>query len=50
MNAFAAARESGREDELRGELVTLFGAQNVSQDPERTEIPATFLRVTAVKS
>ena len=50
MNAFAAARESGREDELRDELVTLFEAQNVSQDPNRTEIPATFLRVTAVKS
>ena len=49
MNAFAAARESGREDSLRQELVTLFEAQNTSADPDRTEIPATFLRVTARK-
>jgi SAM-dependent methyltransferase len=49
MNAFAAARESGREEALREELVALFDAQNVSADPGRTEIPATFLRVTAVK-
>ncbi len=49
MNAFVAARERGSEEALRGELVTLFEAQNVSQDPGRTEIAATFLRVTAVK-
>lgn len=49
MNAFAAARESGREEALREELIALFEGQNVSADPGRTEIPATFLRVTAVK-
>ena len=44
MNAFAAAAEDGREDELRSELETLFTEQNTSTDG--TSIPATFLRVT----
>ncbi|NJC04518.1 SAM-dependent methyltransferase [Sphingomonas kaistensis] len=49
MNAFAAARDSGRDGELERELVDLFERQNGSGDPQRTEIPATFLRVTATK-
>lgn len=46
MNAFEAAEKSGRSRELRQELETLFAAQNTSTDPNRTDIPATFLRVT----
>lgn len=46
MNAFEAARANGREKELRSELDRLFLAQNRSGDPQRTSIPATFLRVT----
>ena len=46
MNAFAAAAENGRTDELERELVVLFEAQNESPDAGRTSIPATFLRVT----
>lgn len=46
MNAFAAAGEKGRADELRRELETLFESQNASGSPDRTRIPATFLRVT----
>lgn len=49
MNAFAAARESGREEALRDELVGLVEAQNRSGVPDRTEVAATFLRVTARK-
>lgn len=48
MNAFAAAREAGREEELQTELIALFERQNASVDASRSEIPATF-RVTAVK-
>jgi ubiquinone/menaquinone biosynthesis C-methylase UbiE len=46
MNAFDAAGKNGREEELRKELEELFASQNRSTNPERTEIPATFLRVT----
>lgn len=46
MNAFDAADKSGRSRELRQELETLFLQQNTSTDPDRTDIPATFLRVT----
>jgi SAM-dependent methyltransferase len=46
MNAFDAAAEAGRTDELERELVALFEAQNESQDSGVTSIPATFLRVT----
>jgi SAM-dependent methyltransferase len=46
MNAFDAARQSGRADELFGELDELFNGQNTSTDPATTTIPATFLRVT----
>jgi hypothetical protein len=46
MNAFAAAAETGREEELHRELDRLFNAQNQSGDPGRTTIPATYLKVT----
>jgi SAM-dependent methyltransferase len=44
MNAFEAAEKDGREDDLQGELETLFNEQN--QGNGSTSIPATFLRVT----
>ena len=47
MNAFEAARKAFRERELAQELSELFEAQN--QGGERTEIPATFLKVTVRK-
>ncbi|MBY0274916.1 class I SAM-dependent methyltransferase [Candidatus Binatia bacterium] len=46
MNAFAAAEESGRADELQSELEDLFASQNASPHPDTTSIPATFLRVS----
>ena len=49
MNAIDAADRDGRGDDLRAQLGALFDAQNQSGDPGRTEIPATFLRVTATK-
>jgi len=48
MNAFEAAANTGREAELEAELTALFEAQNRGGDA-RTEIPATFLKVTVVK-
>lgn len=47
MNAFEAAEKNGRAEQLAEELKTLFVAQNKGGD--RTEIPATFLKVTATK-
>jgi SAM-dependent methyltransferase len=47
MNAFDAARKDGREEQLQQELTDLFEAQDHGGD--RTEIPATFLKVTANK-
>jgi SAM-dependent methyltransferase len=47
MNAFDAAARDGRADQLAEELEALFAAQN--QGGESTEIPATFLKVTATK-
>jgi SAM-dependent methyltransferase len=44
MNAFAAAAKDGRSDDLRGELVGLFEAQDQGA-PNGTVIPATFLKV-----
>ena len=44
MNAYAAARADGREEDLQAELETLFNEQNTIEDG--TAIPATFLRVT----
>jgi SAM-dependent methyltransferase len=49
MNAFEAAEKSGKQSQLRQELETLFAAQNTSGDPQRTVIPATYLRVTVAK-
>ena len=48
MNAFEAAGKEGREEQLQGELTELFESQN--QGDERTEIPATFLKVTVTKA
>ena len=48
MNAFEAAANTGREAELEAELTALFESQNRGGDA-RTEIPATFLKVTVVK-
>lgn len=47
MNAFEAAAKDGRAAELERELTDLFETQN--QGGGRTEIPATFLTVTALK-
>lgn len=47
MNAFEAAAAAGREEELADELQSLFNAQNKGGD--RTEIPATFLKVIVQK-
>jgi SAM-dependent methyltransferase len=47
MNAFEAAEKNGRSEQLAEELSNLFVAQNKGGD--RTEIPATFLKVTATK-
>jgi ubiquinone/menaquinone biosynthesis C-methylase UbiE len=49
MNAFDAAEKSGRQSELRSELDELFTAKNTSGDPNRTIIPATYLRVTVAR-
>jgi SAM-dependent methyltransferase len=45
MNAFAAAEQNGKAEDLAKELVALFAAQNRSTDGT-CSIPATFLRVT----
>lgn len=45
MNAFEAAEKEGRADALYGELTALFARENASGDPQRTEIPAAFLKV-----
>jgi SAM-dependent methyltransferase len=46
IKAFEAARQQGRADELRSELVQLFERQNQCQYPGVTLISATFLKVT----
>jgi hypothetical protein len=46
MNAFAAAEEHGRAEDLQRELEELFVRENRSGDTQTTSIPATFLRVT----
>jgi SAM-dependent methyltransferase len=48
MNAFEAAAKDGREEQLAAELTELFNAQN--KGGERTEVPATFLKVTVRKA
>ena len=47
MNAFEAAEKTGKAEQLAEELSNLFVAQNKGGD--RTEIPATFLKVTVTK-
>lgn len=49
MNAFEAAEKNGRASELLAELIQLFENQNKSDDPARTSVSATFLRVTVTK-
>ncbi len=46
MNAFAAAEQDGRADELKKRLDELFVKENRSTIPGTTSIPATFLQVT----
>jgi len=48
MNAFEAAALSGRDAELQAELEQLFEAENRGE-PDRTEIPANFLKVMVRK-
>jgi SAM-dependent methyltransferase len=47
MNALAAAEANGKASDLRRELGALFESQNRSGRKDATEIPATFLKVTA---
>ncbi|CAA9516774.1 MAG: Methyltransferase type 11 [uncultured Sphingomonadaceae bacterium] len=47
-NAFEAAAPEGREADLQAELVDLFTSQNRG-GPDRTEIPATYLKVLITK-
>ena len=49
MNAFAAADSNGRAGELQAELEALFETQNTADEPGRTVIPATFMRVTVTR-
>jgi ubiquinone/menaquinone biosynthesis C-methylase UbiE len=49
MNAFEAAAKDGREESLQAELAALFEAQNRA-GPQRTEIPATYLKITVTKA
>jgi ubiquinone/menaquinone biosynthesis C-methylase UbiE len=49
MNAFEAAAKAGRKESLQKELDDLFASQNQSGRPDRTSIPATFLRVTVAR-
>ena len=49
MNAFEAAEKNGKAAELQQELEALFISQNQSADPNKTSIPATFLRITVMK-
>lgn len=49
MNAFDAAAKDGREEALQSELTDLFEAQNRA-GPDRTEIPATYLKVTVART
>ena len=48
MNAFEAAAKDGRQAELEAELRELFEAQNEG-GPDRTEVRATYLKVTVTK-
>lgn len=46
MNAFDAAEKDEKAIALQSELEELFNRENKSGDPDKTAIPATFLRVT----
>ncbi len=48
MNAFEAASQDGRADQLEAELSQLFDQYNLA-GADRTEIPATYLKVTVTK-
>jgi ubiquinone/menaquinone biosynthesis C-methylase UbiE len=48
MNAYEAAEKAGKSEKLNAELLELFNRQNRG-GPERTEIPANYLLVTAFK-
>ncbi|CAN5156123.1 class I SAM-dependent methyltransferase [soil metagenome] len=48
MNAYAAAAQDGREDDLHAELLALFESQNQG-GPDEAVIPVTFLKVTVSK-
>jgi hypothetical protein len=50
MNAFEAAEKNDQAGKLQGELEDLFKSQNKSTNNNVTCIPATFLRVTAVRN
>jgi ubiquinone/menaquinone biosynthesis C-methylase UbiE len=49
MNAFAAAEQNDKAEDLRRELEALFERENLSQAKDATSIPATFLRVTVAR-
>jgi SAM-dependent methyltransferase len=49
MNAFDAAAKNGRDEQLRGELNSLFEAQNQGS-ADSTVIPATYLKVLVSKT
>lgn len=49
MNAFDAAEKNGKSADLQRELEELFTKENRSSDPNKTSIPATFLRVTVMR-
>lgn len=49
MNAFEAAEKNGKAEDLQRELEELFNRENRSDDPNKTSIPATFLKVTVSK-
>jgi ubiquinone/menaquinone biosynthesis C-methylase UbiE len=49
MNAFEAAEKNGKAAELQRELEELFTRENRSDDPGKTSITATFMRVTVKK-
>ena len=49
MNAFEAAEKNGKARELHQELEALFNRENKSSDPNRTSIPATYLKVTVLR-
>jgi hypothetical protein len=46
MNAFEAAAKGGKAEALERDLVQLFTSQNRHASSHKTEIPATYLRVS----